>query len=299
MQAGAETIRAGLFSSTMIPGLETMRTFRTSVICLFSTGWLAASMSASGQDSRDNSCRGIAGHNSLDLKSAPAAATQTPPPEITLNGIMTVFGGKSALFKVELPQGAGKQSYFLSEGEQAAGIQLLSVDAQACSIKVSNHGVLQVIALCQPPRLATWGTAAASAGGVSGINLRANQGISQEGGSTAGGENPGVVGQFNQPGYVGGAGNSGSSANNTDNTGSKNTGTANSSAADAGATTDAGAQKEEPFWVRASKEFEQLRTQTADAVRSGVNEPLPLTPLTPAGTAPELIGPDRAWFYND
>jgi hypothetical protein len=51
--------------------------------------------------------------------------------------------------------------------------------------------------------------------------------------------------------------------------------------------------------VRASKDFELLRTQTADAVRSGVDEPIPLTPLTPADTPAELIGPDKAWFLND
>ena len=99
-------------------------------------------------------------------------------------------------------------------------------------------------------------------------------------------------------GYAGGAGNlgppaAGSSAKNNDNTGLQNTSTTDTGAA------DPGTQEGEPFWMKASKEFEQLRIQTADAVRSGVNEPIPLTPLTPAGTPAELIGPDQAWFAND
>jgi hypothetical protein len=281
-----------------------MRIFQISAICLLSAGWLAILMPADGQDSRDNSYRGIVGHNSFDLKRVPAAAAQdaqTSPPEIILNGIMTAFGDKRALFKVEPPQAAGKQSYFLSEGERAGGIELLSVDVKACTIKVSNHGVIQIIALCQPPRLLSIPGTAASAGGGN-INLPGNQGfLSGNGqtGQTAGGKTPeAAAGQFSQSGYAGGVGNpgspaTGSSANNNGNTGSQNTGTADTS------TANPGTQKAEPFWVRASKEFEQLRTQTADAVRSGVDEPIPLTPLTPAGTPADLIGPDRAWFYDD
>ena len=276
-----------------------MRNFQTSAICLLGAGWLASSMPADGQDSRDNSHRGIVGHNSFDMKPVSAAAAQdarTPPPEIILNGIMTAFGNRSALFKVKPPQAAGKQFFFLSEGERAGGIELLSVDVRASTIKVRNHGVIQVIALCQPPQLLSIPGTAAPAGNGN-INLPGNQGfLSGNGqtGQTIGGKTPGAdTGQSSQSGYAGGTGNPGlpatrSSANNNDNTGSQNPGTA-----------DPGTQEVEPFWVRSSREFEQLRIQTADAVRSGVNEPIPLTPLTPAGTPAELIGPGRAWFYND
>jgi len=304
-----------------------MRIFQTSAICLLGACWLAGSTPADGQDSGNNSRRGIVGHNSFDLKRAPAAAAQdaqTPPPEIILNGIMTAFGDRSALFKVKPPQAAGKQFYLLSEGERAGGIELLSVDVKASTIKVRNQGVIQIIALCQPPRLLSISGAAAPAGN-GGINRPDNQGFLSGNGQTVEGKTPGaLVGQFSQSGYVWSAGIPGlpatkSSANNNDNTGSQNPRTANSSTTDFGTansgTTDSGAadssptdsggvadpgiQEVEPFWVRASKEFEQLRIQTADAVRSGVDEPIPLTPLTPAGTPAELIGPDRAWFYND
>ena len=336
-----------------------MRIFQTSVICLLGAGWLASSTPADGQDSKDNSYRDIVGHHSFDLKPAPAAAAQeaqTPPPEIILNGIMTAFGDRSALFKVEPPQAAGRQFYFLSEGERAGGIELLSVDVKAGTIKVRNHDVIQVIALCQPPRLLSIPGMAAPADGGS-INLPGNQGFingNEQTGQTAGGKTPGVaIGQFTQSGYVWSVGipelpATKSSANNNNNTGSQNTGTANTGTANTGSansgtadsgtansgtantgtansgttdsgtantgiadpgtantgaanpgTTDTGTQAVEPFCVRASKEFEQLRIQTADAVLSGVDEPLPLTPLTPAGTPAELIGPDQAWFLND
>jgi hypothetical protein len=285
-----------------------MRIIQTSAICLLGAGWLASSTPVDGQDSKNNTYWGIIGHNSFDLSPAPATAAQDAqtPPEIILNGIMTAFGDRSALFKMEPPQAAGKQFYFLSEGERAGGIELLSVDMKASTIKVRNHGVIQIIALCQPPRLLSIPVTAAPADSGS-INLPGNQGfLSGNGqmGQMAGGKTPGAaVGQFPQSGYVGGAGNPGlpatrSSVNNNDNIGSQNSSPADLGTANTG-TADPGTQEVEPFWVRASKEFEQLRLATADAVRSGVGEPIPLTPLTPAGTSAELIGLDRAWFLND
>ncbi len=172
-----------------------MRIFQTSAICLLGACWFAGSTLADGQDSRDNTCRGIVGHNSFDLKPASAAAPQTPPPEIILNGIMTAFGDRSALFKVKPPQAAGKQYYFLSEGEQAGGIELLSVDVKAGTIKVRNQGVIQIIALCQPPRLLSIPGAAAPAGS-SGINLPGNQRFPSENGQTGqsvGGKTPAAL----------------------------------------------------------------------------------------------------------
>ncbi len=377
-----------------------MKTFQTSVIYLFGACWLAISTPADGENSMDNSSRGIVGHNSFDLKPGPAAAAQdaqTPPPKIILNGIMTAFGDRSALFKVVPPQTAtGKQFYFLSEGERAGDIELLSVDVKTCAIKVRNHGVIQVIALSQPPRLLSSPGAAAPAGSNS-INLPGNQGFLNENGqmvdektsredarqfsqmeyadiagmpvfpttrssanNNTGSQNPGAAnavtantgtanaGTANpgtaNPGTANpGTANPGTANPGTANPGTANPGTANPGTADSGAantsiadsgtagsgtaststansgsansgngdtgTTDTSAtdtstkdtdtQEAQPFWVRASQEFEQLRIQTADLVLSGVDEPIPLTPLTPAGTPAELIGPDRAWFLND
>ncbi len=279
-----------------------MRIFQTSAICLLATSWLAGSAPAENQDS---------GHNSFGLKPASAAQDTQTPPKIILNGIMTASGDKRALFKVEPTQAAGEHFYFLLEGERAGGIELLSVDAKACAIKVNNHGVIQNIALCQPPRLLSTPGTGAPAGG-NGINLPGGQGILSGGGQTGqtvGGEIPGAAaGQFSPSGFAGGTGKpgapaSGSSANNNNDPGSQNGGGADTGSAEAGTTdtgtANSGTQKEEPFWVRASREFEQLRIQTADAVRSGVDEPIPLTPLTPAGTPADLIGPDRAWFFSD
>ncbi len=227
-----------------------MRIFQTSAICLLGAGWLASSTPADGQGSGDNFHRGIGHNNSFDLKPAPAAAAQdaqTPPPEIILNGIMTALGDRSALFKLASPQASGKQFYFLSEGERAGGIELLSVDVKAGTIKVRNHGVIQVIALCQPPRLLSIPGAAAP-GGDGGINLPGNQGFPSgngQTGQTAGGKTPGVaVGQFTQSGYVWSVGipelpATKLSANNNNNTGSQNTGTANTGSANSG-TADSG-----------------------------------------------------------
>src|SRR5450432_1813948 len=95
----------------------------------------------------------ITGNNSFDLSLPSATEAQdskAPPPEITLNGLMTIFGDKSALFKVRTPSGEEK-SYILSEGERDGDIELLSVDVKQNTITVNNHGVIQTIAICKAP----------------------------------------------------------------------------------------------------------------------------------------------------
>jgi len=104
---------------------------------LLMLGWLASVASAEGQ-----------------LAASAVPANQPAPPEIKLNGLTTILGDKRALFKAR-PDYGEPASYFLAEGQSAGGIQLLAVDIRAGKIKVNNHGVVQVIVLCQPPDLST------------------------------------------------------------------------------------------------------------------------------------------------
>src|SRR5476651_1796485 len=75
----------------------------------------------------------IVGHNSFGLVPPASSIIQdskAPPPEITLNGIMTIFGDKRALFKVRVQSGEEK-SCMLSEGQRDGDMELLSVDVKA------------------------------------------------------------------------------------------------------------------------------------------------------------------------
>lgn len=86
-------------------------------------------------------------------------ASLTPPPKITPNGIMTIFGKKEALYKVTVPGKPGKpaqdQSYVLSEGESQDDIEVTKIDDQADVITFNNHGVIQELPLSAAPDLST------------------------------------------------------------------------------------------------------------------------------------------------
>jgi hypothetical protein len=216
-----------------------------------------------------------------------------------LNGLTTIFGDRRALFKVQTDS-AAKQPYFLAEGQRAGGIELLSVDIRAGKIKVNNHGTIQTITLCDPPNLSTL-SAAENNGAVffAGQNAMA---ISA-GGKLPGAKNGAVEnGKNAAAGFAptqsgGAAGKNSSSAPSSGVSSAGEPGT--SDAGDANTSTmpsAAAANKPEPYSLTAAREFERLRIQTAAAVYDGIDEPIPLTPLTPPGTPMALIGPDRAWF---
>ena len=75
----------------------------------------------------------------------------TPPPKITANGIMSIFGQLQALFKVAgtAKQGvpAVDQSYILSEGQRQDDIEVTKIDEKAGIITFNNHGTVQQLPL--------------------------------------------------------------------------------------------------------------------------------------------------------
>jgi hypothetical protein len=228
----------------------------------------------------------IVAHNPFGLVPTPSPDIQDAkisPPEITLNGIITIFGDKRALFKVrESP--AEEKSCLLSEGERDGDIELLSVDVQRSTVTVNNHGVTQTIAICKTV-LPSPGANSVAANGGADLPGNFNSGISNDPNQISGAQFQNENGQPTafQSGYQVGAANSqnpssagnGATANNNQNSGTP---------------------KIDPWWVRGSKMVEQSRVQSADAVASGTASPLPLTPLTPPGTPANLIGSDQMFF---
>jgi len=77
-----------------------------------------------------------------------------PPPKITPNGIMSIFGQLQVLFKVAPPAGvpnAKEQSYVLSEGQGQDDIEVTAINEKAGLITFNNHGTVQQIPLANAP----------------------------------------------------------------------------------------------------------------------------------------------------
>ena len=93
-----------------------------------------------------------------------------PPPKITPNGIMDIFGNLQALFKVALPGKPGlpphDESYVLSVGESQDEIEVTKIDQKGGVITFNNHGVVQELPLV--PGEASGGAVSAGGGGPMG-----------------------------------------------------------------------------------------------------------------------------------
>ena len=94
----------------------------------------------------------------------PPAAPVDPPPKITLNGIMTIFGRDQALFKVATKPAPGQpakdSSYVLSEGERQDDIEVTKINHTDGIVTFNNHGTTQELPLVAA------NSGAAPAGGV-------------------------------------------------------------------------------------------------------------------------------------
>jgi len=245
---------------------------------------------ATGPVAKSNPYSVIFQHNVFGLvppqASADARAAVAPPSDITLNGIMNIFGSKYALFKVKADK---DKSYFLGEGQSDGEIELLSVDDGSGTIKVKNHGIVQIIALEKPPALVNAPPAATPSIAPTTTAADNNGGqVPAEGiPSSATDSNPAGGGAPLPPGLVafGGGNSSGNStpANSTSGGGSSST-----------PSTPAAAP--EPWWVIPARNVEAARIAMASLVSAGEDPPFPLTPLTPPGTPANLIGPDRLYF---
>jgi hypothetical protein len=82
---------------------------------------------------------------------ADALPPADPPPKITPNGIMTIFGRLQALFKVANKGKPGQppkdDSYVLAEGERQDEIEVVKINQPDGIVTFNNHGVLQELPL--------------------------------------------------------------------------------------------------------------------------------------------------------
>ncbi len=93
-----------------------------------------------------------------------------PPPKITPNGIMSLFGKLQVLFKVAVAGKAGQPakdlSYVLGEGERQDEIEVIAIDGKKGIITFNNHGTVQELALVDAPKQSV---PAPTGGGVGGV----------------------------------------------------------------------------------------------------------------------------------
>ena len=74
-----------------------------------------------------------------------------PPPKITPNGIMTIFGKLQVLFKVATKPPPGQpqkdDAYVMTEGERQDEIEVVKIDGKAGVVTFNNHGTVQELSL--------------------------------------------------------------------------------------------------------------------------------------------------------
>jgi hypothetical protein len=84
-------------------------------------------------------------------------APADPPPKITIQGMMTLFGKPQVLFKFTLKAPAGQQpkeeSFVLSEGERQEDVEVTKIDMVGKTASFINHGIAQDVALSDTAKL--------------------------------------------------------------------------------------------------------------------------------------------------
>jgi hypothetical protein len=187
---------------------------RVGKLCLCLAGGLvlSAGLRAGDLASADSPYVPIVARNVFDIHPLPPVdpnqVNAEPPPKITPNGIMSIYGHLQALFKVAIPSKPGipakEQTYILSEGQQQDDIEVTRIDEKAGVVTFNNHGTVQDLPL----------TAATASGGSSGPAPGA----------------PGMMPSYPMPGFVPGGGNASSFirfGRNRNNAGNNNAGYGN------------------------------------------------------------------------
>jgi hypothetical protein len=239
------------------------------VICLAGGLALNAGLSAAEAVSANNPYAPIVVRNVFGLNPPqvvdPNQNTE-PPPKITPNGIMTIFGNRQALFKVSIPAKPGipakDDDYILGEGQRQDDIEVTSIDEKSGLVTFNNHGTVQQIPLAVAPTIA--------------MAVAANQNPNTD---TPNSRRFGGGGRIGRNFIIGNSGNNYNGANNGANNGSN---------LRSMPTTQQPVQQMDPDQQIIMLEVN--RQATADQVQRGELPPLPPTELTPEG-APGYIPP--------
>jgi hypothetical protein len=219
----------------------------------------------------------------------PSAASSTPPPKITLNGITDILGQMQALFKAAATakpgKPAGDESYILSEGQRQDDIEVVKIDEKAGIVTFNNHGETQELTL-----VAATGTSAPTAGGNPGNpanGFRPAPGASSGGGNIFGGRGGtpygGGFGGSNR-----GNANSGMGGGYGGGNGGNNSGGLGNGLNFGNSPTRASSFLQQPQNTMSVEESDAIievsRELTKQQVQEGALPPLPPTEATPPGS---------------
>ncbi len=135
--------------------IKTMKCLSKIAFSLASGLMLNASAHANDVLSSNNPYSLIVTRDVFALKPPPPPEIEhpfsAPPPKITPNGTMSIFGQRQVLFKVtdvsQPGQPAQNAFYTLGEGESQDDIEVTHIDENASMVTFNNHGIMQEIAL--------------------------------------------------------------------------------------------------------------------------------------------------------
>jgi hypothetical protein len=182
-------------------------------VCLAGGLVLNAGARAADAVSTDNPYASVVVRNVFGLNPPqavdPNATPVDPPPKITPNGIMSIFGQLQVLFKVAPKPGqpnAKEESYVLSEGQRQDDIEVTHIDEKGSLVTFNNHGTVQEIPLANTPASTTPGPTGIGngGGGIPPPRFGGNRPGGGGPGGHFGGPNRGVGNSNNNPGTGGG-----------------------------------------------------------------------------------------------
>jgi hypothetical protein len=210
---------------------------------------------------------------------------------------MAIPGSNWAFFRVTFSGDTSEADFMLAEGQSRYGIELLAVNTPSGTVTIRKQGLTQTLFICQPPvLLATTDSATTS-------TLLPKDANSVAGGmaSTPGGEtHPADAPRFAHPVHAAGWGNN--PRNGTADDSANNPVSADDASASSTSSAGTGSQTTQEqvyqWWTKEAQKIEQARLETAQRVLAGEWPPYPLTPLTPPGTPPTLIGPDSLFMEH-
>jgi len=131
-----------------LANLSFHRRFVSTTVALALSGFaLYSTATAAAPTPPENPYHRIAARNVFRLRAPPPTLMVQPAiplPKITLSGIITLFGDKRALLKVEFPPNplgpAKSQSFILAEGKHEGQIGVLAINEKTACVKVDNCG---------------------------------------------------------------------------------------------------------------------------------------------------------------
>jgi len=254
---------------------------RSFILALVVTGSWSASAAMGDNPYTPIVTRNIFGLVPIPVHNPADDVPVNPPPKITPNGIMTLFGKLQVLFKVAGVAAAGQppkdESYVLGEGERQDDIEVQKIDEKSATITFNNHGTIQELALVAS-KASTGAPAPATPGLAPGMIPRPGA-VPTVGGANAA---VGFGGRFGRSRPAPGASTPGGGAPGFGG----------------GATPAANTENVEHLSPEAQVlMIEANRMETQEAVNQGFMQPMPPTVITPedatgVGGSPLIVSPD-------